>query len=366
MPIAFVAADSNAVTVAATTDTLSAFNVGSSDNRLIILAVYTRFVGEVEALAATYNTTENFVIHQHRDSVDDAAASQGLNILTLVPTSTGTNDIVVTYTGTNNTLWAIAAVSYSGVDAIAAGVWTADGSTVSDPALQITSATDRVGISVISKRNSGASTVTGDATQVLRAGLATTTGNGWCGFSTLDPSQVTLDMGWTGNIDDDRWAYLTDLTPTAAPTVVTPTGVSATAGIGVPTVLKIIDVVLTDAAANDALNGVVDMVDVNAPGEIQITSSAGVYTSPLATLPLQNPGFDSPASPGLTATLQGTPQDPSAAGTGTPVEMRWRDGNGLVVMTNDTTGGDASVEGDTIDALDEINATSYTLTFVVK
>jgi hypothetical protein len=94
---------------------------------------------------------------------------------------------------------------------------------------------------------------------------------------------------------------------------------------------------LTNAARSAAANAVVDLLDVNAPGDLQI-GIAGFGTV-LATLALSNPAFGA-ASNGV-ATASAISDDTSTV-AGTAAECRLRDGDGLTVIsgTVSTSGAD--------------------------
>lgn len=96
-------------------------------------------------------------------------------------------------------------------------------------------------------------------------------------------------------------------------------------------------ITLTTAARNAAANAVVDLLDVSAPGDIQIGTTA--FGTILATLAFSNPAFGAASNGVATAD---TISDDTNTVAGTAAVYRARDGAGTTVFsgTVGTSGAD--------------------------
>jgi hypothetical protein len=98
----------------------------------------------------------------------------------------------------------------------------------------------------------------------------------------------------------------------------------------------------SDAAGNAAVNAVVDLLDVAAPGNISWTTSGDAA---LCETTLANPAFGAAAT--KSATLGGVPLTSTGATAGTVAKAKFRDGNDLLVFTGTvaTSGADVNLSG---------------------
>jgi hypothetical protein len=126
---------------------------------------------------------------------------------------------------------------------------------------------------------------------------------------------------------------------------------------------------LATSARNAACNGVVDLIDVSAPGTIQIRTGAqptnvgdAAQGTLLGTMTWGNPAFGN-ASTG-TATANAITSDTSADASGTAGHFRVLDGAGAIVAdgTCGQGSGDMSFDNTTIVAGGTIACSSFTVT----
>ena len=90
----------------------------------------------------------------------------------------------------------------------------------------------------------------------------------------------------------------------------------------------------TTALKNNRLDEVTALLDVSAPGDMQIANTA--FALVLATIALLNPAF--PAAAAGVLTMASAISDTSADATGTAAEAKLRDGAGADVATGLTVG----------------------------
>ncbi len=117
---------------------------------------------------------------------------------------------------------------------------------------------------------------------------------------------------------------------------------------------------LTTNARNAACNGIVDLIDVSAPGTLKIYTSA--FGTLLATLTFSNPAFGN-ASTG-TATASAITADSSADSSGTAAVFKIFDGASAEVLRGEvaTSASDINFNTVTWTAGDNIGITSLTFT----
>ena len=116
-------------------------------------------------------------------------------------------------------------------------------------------------------------------------------------------------------------------------------------------------ITLSTAAKNAALDAILDLLDDNGPGTLEICNSSDAV---LSSHTLSNPAF-APASSG-TATANAVISDTSAA-AGTASKFFAKDGNGATVFsgTVGTSGEGVNLSSVTIGAGDTVSITAWTV-----
>lgn len=119
-------------------------------------------------------------------------------------------------------------------------------------------------------------------------------------------------------------------------------------------------VTLSTAAANAACNAVVDLVDVNPPGDLVIMTAADAV---LVTFELANPAFGNAGAVNPGEAIAAAIADVAATGTGTAAKFAAKDGNGTTIWSGTVTltggGGDITVDNTSIVTGQNCSVTSW-------
>jgi hypothetical protein len=122
------------------------------------------------------------------------------------------------------------------------------------------------------------------------------------------------------------------------------------------------------------LDAVLDLIDVNTPGTIEIRTGAEPTNcldadsgTLLAELTFAATAFEgaTDADPGATANANAIVGEADAPDTGTAGHFRVKDGNGLVITqgTVDTAGADMNLDTTTINAGDTVDLSDWDITW---